>query len=340
MEKTVVHVFVPQSAALAQGKSSYGEATVVLDDNQVAQLSQGAREVVLTLNKLIKRLTVDVADAPHVVEALELEAQKRAEAARAETEKLEADVARALSCPDDEWLNTNGYHGDGAPYVMELPSGVYLYGAAKADARIDARREQLTRDVLPRRRAAWEQKQREGKERREREQAQKEADKRRVDELARRYVMAAVPEYARSAKEGLDVTTIARKAQIEGLARLVAEATGAPLVNSVYGETNEHKRPRQQAWDIHDAAKRFAADWLETQRRAEAITLVSELEVSIVRADTCPESGCSSGWRTCVDMVVSWIGGRSEHVYLYADHANNHVHELESDADDEDAREE
>ena len=162
MRPITIRCYVPAASALARGVSGHGYENVPLDDSDVASLSEGARRAATRFlcDDRGKSLDVEVADAAHVVAALESVAAREA-ADEAETKRQrEERIARAVAAPDEDWIGFGRYDGDryftaedgspshtpsGSPHtrpaVLSRPSGSYFEPSEAADPRLVARAE-------------------------------------------------------------------------------------------------------------------------------------------------------------------------------------------------------
>lgn len=324
MEQIKVHAYIPRESALAAGRAQYGDVTVALSDEDVQQLSIEARSLLAEVPPALLRLDVTEAAPSAVVAALEAAVQRRAAERAADAARTEARIAQALARPDAEWIDRSDRP------ALRNRWGLDLSERDLEDPRVVARRAQIEREVLPPAVAEWEQRQ--AAERAEREAAEAAAQQRsaEVRAMAARYVLARVPDLARSAKEGLDVVAPAKAAQLDDLRTKLHAWTGADVLADTYG-TREHAHPRARAWELYDLVRTSTAQMIEDDRRRERPSLIREIAVEIVRADTCSENGCKSGWRTCVRVKVTWIDDAQAYVTLYADAAVPHVHASDED---------
>lgn len=202
---------------------------------------------------------------------------------------------------------------------------------ARSDARIVARfaeaQAHLDSVVLP----AYHAQRAESERKREADRAESERKREAVVTLVRAYVLAHVPEYARAASEGRDVTAIGLRAaseQIEAALRAAIDTVSAC-------DSRLRKVPTTYAYGVRDrVAARVAAtmDALPAELRA----LAPEHSIEIVSADLCDLRRCIDS-RTCIEVMVNMIGTEPDPcVYALAEAVVvAHVHEAPSVPDEE-----
>ena len=341
MDQIRIAVRVPLSAAVAAGRTHYGETSVALSDADVATLSPAARARLASMRGCvglrnlydrIEEIEVDRADAPATLEAIErtvaaIEAKLAAE--RAESEQQ---IARALASPDEEWVSLDGlvhaYYEEedgslsasptgnrfGCPRIWDGgPRGAGLSRSQLSDPRVIARVAAIN---ITTRIAEHERRYAEWITLVERANAEKKARADAWASVCRAYVIEHVPEYARAAKEGADVRTLAKRSYLATLSTKLAADTEAYSVDS-------HPRPHQRAYDALDAVRR-ALDGAPTYGG-----LVTRVDTRIVRVNTCPEDDCTAGKRTCVEIAVQYGDDTSNTCFVYADGGDPHVHEAD-----------
>lgn len=154
-------------------------------------------------------------------------------------------------------------------------------------------------------------------------------------EPCRKYVIKHVPDYARAALDGADVSAKAKRHVLDGIRGQLAEC----------GDLVEHERRADP--ERVSAPHAFAYTTLDKVQVTldEHSALISKVEPKIVRVDTCPENGCESGWRTAVQVTLTWadgvpeVGGydtnpTTDTFYVLADPAGAHTHEAGEGSDD------
>jgi hypothetical protein len=333
MDQIKIAVTVPLISALALGRSEYGDASVVLSDDDLSSLSTSARALLAAARRadgalLVaddrgyhNRLAVDVADAAHVRLALEaiVEAHERLAAERREAEERE--IRSALAAPTDEWLACSGeetYYTSVADTLSLCRSGTVhsaprlrehfcgLPTALLDDPRLLARREQIARDVLPGLRAAhharyeeW----RRGVEAREAEErARLVAYDAAIVERA-----ASWDDLARSARDGYGVERQVLDRLADELGEAVEARSGCAYLveGSAWRDPVDRAAPSAEAFRLLDVAT-------EEVRRANASlpAALGAWRVSrIVRVDSCPHDR-QHHWITAVLATLETSTGR------------------------------
>lgn len=155
MENIKVKVNISLSTALRLGKSQHGVTEVALTDEDVASMSVEARGELAAIrnggifapiadngtdyNYNWAALDLEVADATHVVAALEERAAHRAECRRKFAQISEETIAKAVAAPDADWIRNRQATFEEC-HVLSMPVGVYLTDAQQKDPRIVERR--------------------------------------------------------------------------------------------------------------------------------------------------------------------------------------------------------
>jgi len=129
-------------------------------------------------------------------------------------------------------------------------------------------------------------------------------------DLCREYVIRCVPEFARAATDGCDVSSVAIKALRAEIWRRLGEASGITVVDS-YAERCQGL-PRSFAYERLDQVRVLVA-------RLANHPLISSIDSSVVRADLDPRRG-HENWRTCVAVEAVLANGDSlDTVYVCAE---------------------
>src|SRR5262245_56116227 len=212
MDKIIVHVYVPQSVAVREGKTVYGSVEIVPTEEQWRELAREQREWLATRgalkpstvsNGLIELASTET-DWAHVfariVELFVADEAKRAQ----EGADRESRILQLLARTDEEWITTGL---EVSPVAVFTPRFTRPYGVD--DPRIDAVEERLRPEIMRRRddviaaaRAA--------REKIEREDAEREAAiAAKVSEAEREITAWAIEngglELSRAAREGYEI---------------------------------------------------------------------------------------------------------------------------------------
>jgi hypothetical protein len=368
-----IGVKVPLAAAVAAGRSQYGYGSVTLADTDVASLSEtargmlrewdgitGPREDIDRRRGLVgiydgqwtREVEVALADAPTVLAAIERAANAVQLKATRDHEESEARVEKALAAPDADWITSNGgtdtaYYTDALGAYSEDstglrhdrpsislrgPSGYYLTDAERRDPRITARVQRLQGDVLAALLAAHDTHRTAWIAVRDAAEAKREARSETWRRACVDYVIRWVPEYAQAARDGSDVRRLARDTSVASCTEML-NSHGLETVE-VYGEVDPHPRPHQRAYDALALVSRLMARAQSEEIAAASAGLVDSFATRIVRADTCDESSCTAGRRTCIEIQLGYIDGVVSCIYVYADSAPPHEHESDDEVSD------
>jgi len=210
----------------------------------------------------------------------ELIAEKAREAA-AEDAKRDGEINEWLSRPREKQV-MRSVGGDAFSYTTTVPYTI------RDDLRVKARCAEL---------AAYC---------KEREEADRAADRAayelaRVPWLAacRDYVIAHVPEFARAARDGKDVSGPAVKAL---RAEIVGWLDAAGLETVEYYQSREQATPRTLAYERLDATRAAISD------RAGNHPLIKKITTEIERVDICEDIHT---WRTAVRIWIELANGES-----------------------------
>jgi hypothetical protein len=364
-----IGVRVPLAAALAAGRAQYGYDSVTLTDADVASLSLDARGLLraweysasgcredndrrcglvgVSRGQWTEEVEVTQADAPTVLGAIEAIAERvRVKAAR-EREESEAQIAKALAHPDDQWIARSG-PSDTAYYIDATTreysrdaTGVqqcapranipyYLSSEQKCDPRVVARLQHVETNVLPGLRAEHDRRRAEWISVRDAARIEREARTAAWQTACVQYVIRWVPEYAQAARDGCDVGGLARSTSVDTFTEMLHSHSLETV--EAYGKVEAHPRPHQRAYEALETVRGLIGRAPDEDIAAASAGLVDEFSTRIVRADTCEEDDCSAGKRTCIEITLRYFDGNTQSVYVYADGALPHVHESDDDA--------
>lgn len=138
-----------------------------------------------------------------------------------------------------------------------------------------------------------------------------------------RYVIENVPEYARAAKDGHDVSHVAKRAILAEYEEEECSKVGELI--SCYG-TSDRGCPKAFAYEVLDKLKFGAVGG----GRFDGI--LNAIESSIVRVDVAPEG--DAVYRTAVEVTLHWANGTTSELYVLAD--EEPVPDFVEDEEDED----
>lgn len=306
METIKVNVYVSKESAIARNCAQYGKYEVELKDEDIAGLSEPAKKELLHHNYGL----VDVSEATvaNLQIALETLASKRADEESRRKEREEEDIQKFLSL---KW----------SPDTYKRPTNDWVYrmnNLPSDDPRVQAKNKALLAE-LAEAQAAWDRTNTERLKESERREA-------RFKELTCNYVQEHIPEYARAAKEGCDVTHKAIKHHTELLFKVFAGATAYKyrtygkdrlLTNAFFKGDNRgepQQTPSNHAYAIRDAI-------LSALQVPEMQALDVAIDVSIVRVDLsdfledCDE--CS--WSTAIRAEARYPNGERYYAHMTAE---------------------
>jgi len=357
MKQVTVAVNIRLKAALEAGKSKYGRDEIVLYDEHVKLLSKAAKETLeafpnshtvgcRTESGHLVEVEVSAPSVEAVLQAIEAMAEKRQAAEKKRREEGEKIIRMALEKPVTDWITDSGErpyftdkngdithersgHSHGRPVMTSNgPKGIYLGESLREDERIVARMAGVRAGPLALAIATYEQRYAEW-ERYVKERAEILAAKQVLfAQRCREYVIRFVPDYERAARDGRNVNQVAKdtnqKAVVENLIRIGYQPMDAY-------DVEEHTRPNTHAYGVHDRVKlaldqRMTMELEHVQKGGEWGIIWYGVATRIVRADTCSESNCRKGFRTCVEVTLRYGDESEQTLYVYADTQEPHVH--------------
>jgi hypothetical protein len=149
--------------------------------------------------------------------------------------------------------------------------------------------------------------------------AEREAERRKAHAaVCRAYVIDRVPEYARAAEAGCDVTAHAEEHAMIAV-RAAIEVCGSVVESYGCNDPCTVACPRDVAYGVHDHVQRV----LRNMSMPSIIDPATSV-ISIARIDTCSHAACTAGMRVVVRVAVRLGHDDERELYVYADSAPPH----------------
>ncbi len=292
---------IVRDVAFAAGKAAYGPATVQVTDSLLAALTIEERRWLPNLASLAPfNLDTPVYDEAALVRAV------RAQVAAQETAAqkfVDLSPTEAEATAEYTWPN--------------VPAGTRLHQAI-VDRTAAIKQHKAARDAE--RKAADEKAAIERQAARAKAAAEQEIAAKEDAARMRAYVIAHVPEYRRAAEEGRRVN-----------AQAIAHAWGVIRSTlATHTELGGASAMRVEEFRVERLEAPKAFTYKTRDRIAEVLATLTlpwkaTPTVDIWRIDTCPETGCESGWRAAVRVTVSWLTEKEEWMYFWADPGPVHM---------------
>lgn len=305
MNQIRIAVNVPIKAAIAAGRSSYGETTVALSDADIAAMSPEVRAAIVDATERDGALCVygrfiSVAEATAAALVASIEEMCAARRAAAEREAVagEERIVAALARPLDAWIR--GEHSGGEPSLLSQPTGAYVRYGEREDPRMLARLAEAREHALPVAVAAWRSKEAEraAEKAAEAERAAVVPRERNAWIVSRSDLPANV---RRAAGESRD-TRVALSGIVRERVRTVLDTIGETVVDEVYATRERDDVPTDRAYAVLDAL---------TAAPLAVASMLPDVAVTIdpiARHDIDPRRG-RTRYRTGIEVTIAhpWI---------------------------------